>query len=340
MTDLNLLTAALAAAEQGWPVFPLHPGQKRPALHAEFRCPRTGPCRDGHVKWEQRATVDPERIRRCWSTAAFNVGIATGPAGLVVIDLDVPKPAPEGHPSPRSATSATSATAQVRDVFSVADPAAVADEMRYRTPEQEKEDMPDGMTTFRALCERAGQPFPLTRQVRTPSGGAHLYFVAPPGVRLTSTARKLGPGIDSRSWGGCVVAPGSRTSAGSYEVVDGRSAAELPAWLRAALRPTPAPRPVSGPVMPRHGTRYARAALDRETEAVATAPKGERERRLFEAARAMGRFIAWGDLDRQEVEEAFQAGGEAAGLPASQCRATLRSALNWSIRTARPRETT
>jgi hypothetical protein len=45
----------------------------------------------------------------------------------------------------------------------------------------------------------------------------------------------------------------------------------------------------------------------------------------------MGRFIAWGDLPRHEVEQALQEAGEAVGLPPSQCRATLRSALNWSI---------
>ena len=39
------------------------------------------------------------------------------------------------------------------------------------------------------------------------------------------------------------------------------------------------------------------------------------------------------------LRRAFQAAGESAGLPASECRATIRSALDWSIRTTRPRET-
>ncbi len=43
------------------------------------------------MKWEQRATTDPDRIRAAWSRAPFNVGIATGPSGLLVVDLDVPK---------------------------------------------------------------------------------------------------------------------------------------------------------------------------------------------------------------------------------------------------------
>ena len=64
-----LLNAALAAAWHGWPVFPLHPGSKRPALHGQDHCPATGACTGGHRKWEQRATLDPELIRATWQRA-------------------------------------------------------------------------------------------------------------------------------------------------------------------------------------------------------------------------------------------------------------------------------
>ncbi|MET9293814.1 bifunctional DNA primase/polymerase [Streptomyces sp. NPDC003077] len=87
----RLLAAALAAADRGWHVHPLRPGDKRPALHGEAHCPGTGECADGHRRWEQRATTTPDRIHRCWAHAPYNVGIATGPSHLVVIDLDVPK---------------------------------------------------------------------------------------------------------------------------------------------------------------------------------------------------------------------------------------------------------
>ncbi|MFD3409368.1 bifunctional DNA primase/polymerase [Streptomyces cyaneofuscatus] len=97
----RLLTAAQDAAERGWHVFPLRPRDKRPALHGETACPATGDCAAGHRKWEQRATTDPDRIRAAWSAGAFNVGIATGPSGLVVVDLDPvkakdPKGTPDG----------------------------------------------------------------------------------------------------------------------------------------------------------------------------------------------------------------------------------------------------
>lgn len=74
--DPTLTTAALAAAERGWHVFPLRPGDKRPAIQ----------------DWEHRATTDAHRVTTCWATAPYNVGIACGPSRLVVVDLDVPKP--------------------------------------------------------------------------------------------------------------------------------------------------------------------------------------------------------------------------------------------------------
>jgi hypothetical protein len=59
----------------------------------------------GHAGWEQRATTDPNRIRRAWSTGPFNVGIATGPAGLVVVDVDTADPTTSRpNRGPRSAS--------------------------------------------------------------------------------------------------------------------------------------------------------------------------------------------------------------------------------------------
>ncbi|GAA1288144.1 bifunctional DNA primase/polymerase [Streptomyces javensis] len=283
-----LLRAALDAAARGWHVFPLRPGTKRPALHGEASCPRTGACAAGHRKWEQRATTDPDRIRTAWSRAAFNVGIATGPSGLVVVDLDMPKP-------------------------------------------EDDADTPSGVTSFHALCERTGRAVPTTRTVRTPSGGKHLYFTVPSGVRLPSTKGTLAKKIDTRAWGGYVVAAGSITPAGPYEATDGSVAAPLPSWLLSILKS--APKPVQAPsvAVTAQSRRYADTALADETRNVTTAQHGGREAALFRAARALGRFIAWGDLPRSAVEDALQGAGEAAGLTASECRSTLRSALNWSI---------
>ncbi|KIZ17365.1 bifunctional DNA primase/polymerase [Streptomyces natalensis] len=283
-----LLSAALTAAERGWPVFPLRPGDKRPALHGEARCPHTGPCTEGHRKWEQRATTNPDRIRAAWSTGPYNIAIATGPAGLVVVDLDVPK--------------------------------------------NNTKDAPSGATTFQALCERAGQPMPTTYTVRTPSGGGHLYFTAPPGARLPNTAGALGPRIDTRAGGGYVVAPTSTTPTGTYDVLDNAPAAPLPQWLLSALAPRSRPAPARFAPITVSASRYADAAFNNEVRAVATAAEGTRNATLLRAARALGRLVASGDLPRAQVEEALSwAAATNGGQSQRYYDDVITRALNWSI---------
>ncbi|CAM5562984.1 bifunctional DNA primase/polymerase [Streptomyces griseorubiginosus] len=283
-----LLRAALDAAERGWHVFPLRPGTKRPALHGEQACPRSGECTAGHRKWEERATTDPDRIRAAWSRSPFNVGIATGPSGLVVVDLDVPK-------------------------------------------DKGSSDAPSGADTFRALCKRAGHPVPDTYRTRTASGGEHFYLAAPDGIRLPNTAGTIGELVDSRAWGGYVVAAGSRTPSGVYEALCGAAATPLPSWLQSIVEPVPRVPQAPSVAVAGQSRRYADVALDSEVRSVAAAQLGSREAALFRAARALGRFVAWGDLPRHVVEQALQEAGEAAGLTVAECRSTLRSALNWSI---------
>ncbi|MFE2502303.1 bifunctional DNA primase/polymerase [Streptomyces rubiginosohelvolus] len=286
--NAQLLNAALDAAERGWRVFPLRPRDKRPALHGEAACPGTGDCAAGHRKWEQRATTDPDRIRAAWSAGAFNVGLATGPSGLVVVDLDPVK---------------------------AKDPKGT----------------PDGATSLQALCERAGQPVPATHQTRTASGGHHLYFTAPDGARLGNSAGRLGTHIDTRAHGGYVVAAGSVLRGGAYEVVDPTEPVPLPEWLYVLLTPHQSPRALMAVTVPVRASRYAAAALRAETAAVAGAGEGVRNWTLVRAARALGRFIPSGDLDRSVVEEALNSAGLAAGLRENECRKAVASALNWSV---------
>ncbi|WP_053913270.1 bifunctional DNA primase/polymerase [Streptomyces sp. TP-A0875] len=289
---LPLLASALTAAERGWPVIPLHPGSKRPAGHAERACPRTGRCTGGHRTPEERATTDPDLIHAAWVHRPYNVGIATGPAGLLVIDLDPVKA-------------------------------------------EEPKGAPDGATSLQALCERAAQVLPDTYRVRT-ARGEHLYFAAPAGVRLKCSVDRLGPHIDTRAWGGYVVAPGSTTPDGAYEVAHDAPVAELPGWLAALLAEPDRPAPV--PVRVHDGTRAARVALERECAVIATATDGGRNSTLHQSACKVARFVAWGDLPRDVAEQAIQGAGEATGLPPAECRTTIRSALDWVIAHATPRE--
>ncbi|MGW6015302.1 bifunctional DNA primase/polymerase [Streptomyces sp. NPDC055210] len=285
----RLLHAALNAAQRGWYVIALRPNDKRPAGHAAKYCPHTGRCTDGHKTPEQRATTGTELLTAAWAQAPYNVGIATGPSGLLVVDLDTLKP-------------------------------------------QEPKGAPDGATSFAALCERAGQTVPATYRVRTARGGEHLYFTQPQGVRLHSTAGRLAKKIDTRGWGGYVVAAGSTTPDGAYEVLDGRGPAPLPAWLQQALtsRRKAPQNTIAISLKCRSG--YAAAALRGEADNVATAPDGTRNAVVLRAARALGRLIASGDLDRGEVEEALS---RAASGNATQSQPyyddVITRGLDWSI---------
>ncbi|MEU1419205.1 bifunctional DNA primase/polymerase [Kitasatospora sp. NPDC005751] len=290
MNPNPLLAAALAAADRGRHVLPVTPGSKKPPAVKD---------------WEKRATLDPERIRRCWSAGPYNIGIACGPSALLVIDLDMPKNPDDRPPE----TWALPGVVSGHDVFAL-------------------------------ICEQHGQPYPDdTFTVTTPGGSTHLYFAVPPGTGLRNTSgdcgRGLGWKVDTRAGGGYVVAPGSLIAGRPYTVVRDTDPAPLPPWLLTLLTPAPSrPAPQASMAAGRGGhsrPAYADAALRGEAANVANAPEGTRNWTLTRAARALGRFVASGQLHRGDVEQALKAGAERAGLPPRDAAATITSALNWSI---------
>ncbi|MFD1151419.1 bifunctional DNA primase/polymerase [Saccharothrix hoggarensis] len=287
------LTSALDAASHGWPVFPLDPGHKTPAIR----------------QWAQRATTDHARITGFWTRhPRHNVGIATGPAGLVVVDLDVAKP---GQP----VTAGFNMGARGR-----------------------------GSDALAALAERAGATVPDTRTVRTPSGGAHLYFRAPDGAALRNTAKRLGPLIDTRAHGGYVVAAGSTLPNGTYDLIADREPAILPAWIHRALstRPsTTASERHHGPTVAR--SAYLDAIVRGECAKVSAAESGRHNKTLFQAALTLGQLVAGGELDAADaaamLEQAAQhmVGGDCDCTP-RQITATISSGLR--LGGTRPRRLT
>ncbi|MBR7678950.1 bifunctional DNA primase/polymerase, partial [Streptomyces daliensis] len=104
---------------------------------------------------------------------------------------------------------------------------------------------------------------------------------APDGVRLGNTAGTIAPLVDTRAWGGYVVAPGSVLPCGGYEAVGGAVPLPVPAWLLSILRP--APKPVQAPTVAVAGQsrRYADVALTNEARNVATAADGTRNATLL-----------------------------------------------------------
>ncbi|MER7677039.1 bifunctional DNA primase/polymerase [Streptomyces sp. NPDC096934] len=278
------LASALDAASRDWRVFPLIPGDKRPAV------------RD----WEQRATADHDRITRCWTHAAYNVGIATGPSGLVVIDLDRPKHPADNPPA-----------------------------------EWAEHGVTEGADVLAVLCERHGQPLPTdTYTVGTWSGGTHLYFAAPEGEPLRNTAgdsaRGLGWKVDTRAVGGLVVGAGSTFNNRPYAVTHNAPVAPLPGWLAELLRPTPLPpqRPVTV-ALTGHGRRTAflRSAVNGEVERVTDSGEHQHNDALFIAAAALGQLVAGGELGEADVTGWLLTAALQVGQGEREARRTIASGL-------------
>ncbi|WAU84866.1 bifunctional DNA primase/polymerase [Streptomyces sp. Qhu-G9] len=286
------LASALDAASRDWHVFPLVPGDKRPAISA----------------WEQHATTDCERITRCWSRAAYNVGIAAGPSGLVTIDLDRPKHAADTPPADWAEHGVT-----------------------------------DGADVLALLCERHGQPFPAdTYTVRTWSGGTHLYFAAPGGEPLRNTAgdsaRGLGWKVDTRAVGGLVVAAGSTFAGRTYEVAHNAPVAPLPGWLAELLRPAPLPpqKPIRVALTGR-GRRAAflRSAVNGEVARVAESGEDQHNNALFIASVALGQLVAGGELSEADVSGWLLTAALQVGQGEREAHRTIASGLRTGAR--RPR---
>src|SRR6202000_1453820 len=157
-----LLRSALAAAMLGWHVFPCAVDGKRPALRGN---------------WQDLATTSPGQIRDWWSRAPYNIGIACGPSGLVVIDLDLPHDDEEDDDEEADGT-----------LFPLS-----------------------GADILSRLARQHGERYPGgTYIVDTPSGGCHLYFSVAGDARARNSAGAVGPHIDVRADGGYVVGAGRR----------------------------------------------------------------------------------------------------------------------------------
>ena len=269
---------------------------------AVFPC-RPGDKRPAVAEWERRACADPERVGRYWPSDRHNIGIACGPSQLVVIDLDTHTPLPED----------------------------------WREP-----GVHDGRDVLALLAGWAGQLWPVTYTVKTPTSGLHLYFAAPGGPEIRNSAGRIGPLIDVRGAGGYVLAAGSVLDEGAYpgnpgcrelvtggrgyEVADDSSPEPLPAWLAVlAADGEPSARPARRP-----GQHAApRARLQGLIDTVRRSQEGDRNGPLYWAARRAAEMIATGVIDREATEEHLVTAALEAGLRGGEreARRTFGSAM-------------
>jgi len=267
----QLLDAALAYAEAGWPIFPLRPGDKRPAFpnHTEATCDRSDRrCVDGHTGWEPRATLDTTRITQAWRHRPYGIGIACGPARLLVVDLD---PSKNGAPCGPDTL------------------AALEDEHDQELPATWAVGTPSGgrhlyyrQTSTSLLGNTAGRLGP---GIDTRGKGG--YVVAPP----TTTQ-----GPDGGEY---------------WLIDDHEPVELPDWFAQLLTTPARPPRPIrSGDhrqlrlIAPTdRARRYVARAIDGELDRIRTAPEGQRNHRLFCASIAVGQLAATGLLDEHEAEQ-------------------------------------
>lgn len=85
------------------------------------------------------------------------------------------------------------------------------------------------------------EDFPKTLCSRTGGGGSHMIYRLPDHVVVRGGKDKLGPGVDIKSWGGLIVAPGSDVNGKNYAWLNNRPIAPAPEWLIARCK-TPRPK--------------------------------------------------------------------------------------------------
>ncbi|MDH6544822.1 bifunctional DNA primase/polymerase [Streptomyces sp. SPB4] len=328
-------------AAQGWPVHPLAPGRKTPAAncascrehtHPPQACPCTAAgkwCHGFHA-----ATTDSTRLSAWWAEqAAFGVGVSCGPAGLVVLDVDA-------H------------SAEVPERDRLLPGIAIHQGVNL-------DGLASGFDTLALLAAYRGRPDPAqdesTLRVRTPSGGLHIWYrVTEPGMRYRSSTGSspkvaLAWQVDVRAVGGYIVAPATRTPAGTYDAVGAaRLPAPLPDWLAAELtrtghlvdgdgpaRPAPLRPSTAAPRRPalKPNGKGAHRLLDpllAEVRGCAAVPQGASfTEKLNRAAYTAGGLVAAGHLTDAGARELLTAAAdEARPHQSHRSLAIINSALS------------
>jgi hypothetical protein len=254
------------------------------------------------LSWPNAATADPALIARAHWQPGEGYGIAAKKSSLVILDLDQPKP---GYQLP----------------------AAWRDEPGIR----------NGWDVLAALAERAGvTSWPVTFTVTTPSGGAHLYYVASNGRPIGN--RPAGPLLDVRGGGegngGYVLGPGTVLNEKAYEITDDQDPQPLPGWIADLLDPPaiqtarPASSTMRG-ISPEHVGRDVYSRLRGLVQYVLDAQPGDRNGPLFWAACRAGEMAAADEIDLHIAQRVLLDAALESGLRGGEpeARRTINSGL-------------
>jgi hypothetical protein len=340
----NPARLALELAALGWHILPLSAANKRPLgncpacrgqhgtpVHLAHDCPCL--AAEGWCHGVRAATTDPARIATWWQREPAAVpGIATGPSGLVLVDID----AHHAQLPPRLATGL------LPGIDLAAEPIPASEwnsQKRFR----------DGRDTLNLLARLRGGPRPWPAgpehrpvTVTTPSGGVHLWYRAPAdGLRqaLSDPQGRYGLAwqVDIKAGWSYGIAPGTAITAGTYQIRGGDPAqpGRMPGWLaREVIRGT-----VAAPRRPAAPTRradpggpgpaaYLSTVISRGAVQLAAMTDG-RKRALSALAYHTGGLMAWSGVLREDVASQLIEAGITAGLrPGISARIVNRALTN------------
>jgi hypothetical protein len=158
---------------------------------------------------------------------------------------------------------------------------------------------------------------PLTRAHVTKSGGRHLFFR--PDDRVTCSAGKIWPHIDTRGHGGYII----WWPAEGLEVLHGGALTEIPEWIIKKLNP---PEPKFEPARPAT-VQSAGRQLDGIVRTIATAKQGERNGILFWGACRLSELADQSIISRTDAFGLACEAARRAGLSQAEAARTVKSAF-------------
>ena len=333
---------ALKLAALSWHILPLSAASKRPLGN----CPA---CRDrhgvpGHLAdgcpcltvggWchgVRAATTDPATITTWWLRQPAAVpGVAAGPSGLVLIDVD-------NHGGPLPPDLATGLLPGI-DLAAESLPRHLWDDPgRFCA----------GRDALNLLAMLRGGPRPWRTglghrpvSVTTPSAGTHLWYAAPAiddlHQVLADPAGRHGLAwqVDLKAGWSYGVAPGAATRKGTYHVTGGDPArlGRMPDWLAAEIQRVTAPRPT--PNRPqvvavgdgRGPSAYLATVITRGSAQLVALTDG-RKRALSALAYQAGGLLEWSGADSSQITSQLIDAGTASGLAPSLATRIVRRAI-------------
>lgn len=260
-------------------------------------------------EWQTKATIDPAQINAWFPVGQNqNVCIITGPESGIWV-LDI--------------------------------------DTKTYTDKDGVERQKVGAQTLADLEEELG-PLPLTYEVRTWSGGRHLYFnYSGIDFEIRNTVGSkgksvLGKDLDVRGSGGQVVAPPSAVELDAYRLVHDVPVAALPpAWiekLRPAAEAAPGATGQESELTAARLSAIGESALNKAVLDIGISAPNEGNETVNRCAYTIGRLVARGCLTRAAAESALRRAYDDLGHDRSQADANATVASGLDAGEANPKE--